>query len=204
MCPLLGLSLGGPSCDVTTGTTGPILCGASLGATGFPVVVRNLLCTLSSAHLGYMHLVRAFLRCCISLLRSSGLVWTVFGLWVRVLITLYLAVKSTQTGHSTTPLKTYNIIGREDYGLARTIKESIYIRVRNPTLNSNIGKYNLHHIWGRVLFNTPDLKINNDNGYAHRTGIIGHAQSIPTNRHLHTTLGHTGHALDSEHVHRTS
>ena len=39
------------------------------------------------------------------------------------------------------------------------IKESIYIRVRNPTLNQNIGKYNLNHIWDRVLFNTPGLKL---------------------------------------------
>ena len=58
---------------------------------------------------------------------------------------------------------------REDHGLARTINESIYIRVKNPTLIRNVGKYNLHHIWDRVLFNTPDHKINNDNGHAHRT-----------------------------------
>ena len=53
----------------------------------------------------------------------------------------------------------FNIIGREDWGQARTIKESIYIRVNNPTLNQNIGKYNLKHIWDRVLFNTPRLKL---------------------------------------------
>ena len=53
----------------------------------------------------------------------------------------------------------FNIIGREDWGQARTIKESIYIRVNNPTLNQNIGKYNLNHIWDRVLFNTPRLKL---------------------------------------------
>ena len=100
---------------------------------------------------------------------------------------------STQTGHSTN----FTIIGREDHGLARTIKESIYIRVNNPTLNRNVGKYNLHHILDRVLFNTPDLKINNDNGHVHS----GHAQSIPTNRHMHRTIGHTGHALNSEHAH---
>ena len=35
-------------------------------------------------------------------------------------------VHSTQTGHSTNPEK-FNIIGREDHGLARTIKESIYM-----------------------------------------------------------------------------
>ena len=53
----------------------------------------------------------------------------------------------------------FNIIGREDQGQARTIKESIFIRVNNPTLNQNIGKYNLNHIWDRVLFNTPGLKL---------------------------------------------
>ena len=40
----------------------------------------------------------------------------------------------------------FNIIGREDWGQARTIKESICIRVNNPTLNQNIGKYNLNNI----------------------------------------------------------
>ena len=64
-------------------------------------------------------------------------------------------------------------------------------------------KYNLHHVWDRVLFNTPDLKINNDNRLAHRTSFSGHTQSIPTNRHMHSTLGHTGHAQNSEHVCRT-
>ena len=36
---------------------------------------------------------------------------------------------------------------------------SICIRVNNPTLNRNIGKLNLHHIWDRVPLNTPGLKI---------------------------------------------
>ena len=67
-----------------------------------------------------------------------------------------------------------------------------------------VGKYNLHHIWDRVLFNIPDLKINNDNGHVHRTSLSGHTQSIPTNRYLHRTIGHTGHALNLEHAHRTS
>ena len=65
---------------------------------------------------------------------------------------------SQTTGH---PIEdqNFNIIGREDRGQARTIKESIYIRVNNPTLNQNIGKYNLNHIWDRVLFNTPGLRL---------------------------------------------
>ena len=64
---------------------------------------------------------------------------------------------STQTVHNTTP-DNFNIIGREDHGLARTIKESIYIRVNNPTLNRNIGKYSLNHIWDRVSLITSSLK----------------------------------------------
>ena len=64
---------------------------------------------------------------------------------------------STQTVHNTTP-DNFNIIGREDHGLARTIKEYIYIRVNNPTLNQNIDKYSVNHIWDRVLLNTPTLK----------------------------------------------
>ena len=64
----------------------------------------------------------------------------------------------TATRQETAPtLINFTSIGREDHGLARTIKESIYIRVNNPTLHRNVGKNNLHHIWDRVLFNIPDL-----------------------------------------------
>ena len=42
--------------------------------------------------------------------------------------------------------------------MARTIKEAIYIRVNNPTLNRNIGKYNLPHIWDKVMFSILELK----------------------------------------------
>ena len=42
---------------------------------------------------------------------------------------------------------------------ARNIKESIYIRVNNPSLNNNIGKFNLSHIWDRVLLNTNGLSL---------------------------------------------
>ena len=58
-----------------------------------------------------------------------------------------------------TSIENFKIIGREDNSLARTIKESMYIRVNNPTLNKNIGKYNLPHIWDNILFNIPELKM---------------------------------------------
>ena len=52
---------------------------------------------------------------------------------------------SSKTGHPTNH-NNFQIIGREGLNLARNIKESIYIRVNNPTLNNNIGKFNLPHI----------------------------------------------------------
>ena len=39
--------------------------------------------------------------------------------------------------------------------------DNIYIRVNNPTLNNKIGKFNLSHIWDRVLLNTKGLTLNN-------------------------------------------
>ena len=81
---------------------------------------------------------------------------------------------SNQSGHSNN-LDNFTIIGREDHGLAGTIKESIYIRVNNPTLNRNTGTYNLPHIWDRDLFDTPDLKVSNSNGHVHRIFFSVHA-----------------------------
>ena len=61
------------------------------------------------------------------------------------------------TGHSTT---TDNIstAEREDHNLTRTIIESIHIWVNNPSLNKNISKYHLPHIWDGFLLNTSGLK----------------------------------------------
>ena len=53
---------------------------------------------------------------------------------------------SINTCHPTTQHH-FQIIGREGHDTVKPIKESIYIRVNNPTLNRNIGKYNLHNIW---------------------------------------------------------
>ena len=62
------------------------------------------------------------------------------------------------TGH-TTSVENFKIIGREGHIMARAVKEAMYIRVNNPTLNSNIGKYNLPHLWDRILHSIPELKI---------------------------------------------
>ena len=65
---------------------------------------------------------------------------------------------SNQTGHPTSH-NNFQIIGREGHNLARNIKESIFIRVNNPSLNNNIGKFNLPYIWDRVLLNTQGLNL---------------------------------------------
>ena len=62
------------------------------------------------------------------------------------------------TGHHVS-LENFSIVGREEQNLMRAIKEALYIRVNNPSLNRNIGKYNLPHIWDEVLFNTSELKL---------------------------------------------
>ena len=65
---------------------------------------------------------------------------------------------SIKTDHPTNQ-NNFQIVGREGHNLARNIKESIYIRVNNPSLNNNIGKFNLSHIWDRVLLNTKGLTL---------------------------------------------
>ena len=65
---------------------------------------------------------------------------------------------SNISGHQVT-IDNFNIVGRDDQNLSRTIKEALYIRVNNPSLNKNIGKYHLPHILDEVLFNTSELKL---------------------------------------------
>ena len=65
---------------------------------------------------------------------------------------------SYTTGHTTT-LNNFSIDGREEQNLSRLIKESMFIRVNNPSLNKNIGKYHLPHVWDEVLINNIELKL---------------------------------------------
>ena len=50
-------------------------------------------------------------------------------------------------------IENFGTVGREDQNLMGTIKGALYIRVNDPSLNRNIGKYHLLHIWYEVLFN---------------------------------------------------
>ena len=62
------------------------------------------------------------------------------------------------TGHIIN-IDNFSIVGREDQTLKRAIKEILFIRVNDPSLNRNIGKFHLPHIWDEVLFNTSELKL---------------------------------------------
>ena len=59
------------------------------------------------------------------------------------------------TGHKIN-IDNFSIVGRKDQNLMRTNKEALYIGVNNPSLNRNIGKYHLPHIWDEFLFNTSE------------------------------------------------
>ena len=64
---------------------------------------------------------------------------------------------STISSHSVT-IENFSIVGR-DQNLKRAIKETLYIRRNNPSLNKNIGKYHLPHIWDEVLVNITELQL---------------------------------------------
>ena len=49
------------------------------------------------------------------------------------------------SGHTVT-IDNFSIVGREDQNLMRTIKEALYIKANNLSLNRNIDKYHLPHI----------------------------------------------------------
>ena len=70
-----------------------------------------------------------------------------------------------------TTIDNFSIVGREGNGFARTIKDSIYVRVNNPTLNKSIGKHNLPHVWGGILVNIPELQ------FKHQRELPTHQQS---------------------------
>ena len=87
------------------------------------------------------------------------------------------------------------------------IKESIFIRVNNPTLNRIIGKFNLPHIWNRVLLNTPGPNLKR---HAQTVGHVNSNNSNTPSNNLNfppslNNAQFPSHLLKgSEHAHRTS
>ena len=65
---------------------------------------------------------------------------------------------SNISGHNVS-INNFKIVGREDLNQMRAIKQAIYIRVNGPSLNRNVGKYHLPHVWDEVLANISELKL---------------------------------------------
>ena len=66
--------------------------------------------------------------------------------------------QSNISGHNVS-INNFKIVGREDLNQMRAIKEAIYIRVNDPSLNRNVGKYHLPHVCDEVLANISELKL---------------------------------------------
>ena len=79
------------------------------------------------------------------------------GVWENIILAK-THHHSNITGH-TASINNFSIVGREEQNLSRLIKESMFIRVNNPSLNKNIGKYHLPHVWDEVLINNIELKL---------------------------------------------
>ena len=68
----------------------------------------------------------------------------------------------SSTGHPLSP-KYFNIIHRETQGSSRNIREAMFIHVNDPSLNRNLGKYQLPHVWDNILQDTPALQLKQSN-----------------------------------------
>ena len=64
---------------------------------------------------------------------------------------------SNTTSHHTN-VDSFNILERESQTCTRTIKEAIF-EGNDLSVNRNIGKYQLPHIWDEDLVNIPELKL---------------------------------------------
>ena len=77
-------------------------------------------------------------------------------------------------------------------------KESVFNRVNNPTLNKNIGKFNLSHIWDKVLLNTPGLTLKR---HAQAVGQANPYQpNIPTHLDQPNITTHLGQPNSPMHI----
>ena len=64
---------------------------------------------------------------------------------------------SITMGHPLDP-EQFNIVYKEVHSHSRTIKEAMFICIHDPTLNRNLGKYQLPHIWDHPLQSSPTLQ----------------------------------------------
>ena len=70
----------------------------------------------------------------------------------------------------------FTIIQKKTHSSSRTIKEAMFIRVNDPTLNRNLGMYQLLHGWDNILHDMPTLQFK--------------PSSLSFLPHYHPLLGH--------------
>ena len=64
---------------------------------------------------------------------------------------------TSTTGHPVNP-ECFTIVDREAQGLTKN-KEAMYIKISDPSLNRNLGKFQLLQVWDQVLKDTPSLQL---------------------------------------------
>ena len=98
---------------------------------------------------------------------------------------------STTTGHPMDP-EQFNIVHKEVNSHYRTIKEAMCICVQDPALNTNIGKYQLPHIWDHLLQASPTLQCkpsNHPTNPPHLTPLLVPTPPIPNPLTVHNGGG---------------
>ena len=65
---------------------------------------------------------------------------------------------SSSPGHPISP-DCFSIVHTETQGTKRNIKEAMFIMANDPSLNRNIGKYQLPHVWDQILQDTLALQL---------------------------------------------
>ena len=65
---------------------------------------------------------------------------------------------TSTTGHPVSP-DCFTIVEREAQGLTRNIKDAMYIKVNDSSLNRNLRKFLLPQVWDQVLKDNPSLQL---------------------------------------------
>ena len=65
---------------------------------------------------------------------------------------------TSTTGHPVSP-ECFTIVDREAQRLTMNIKETMYMKVNDPSLNRNLEKFQLQQVWDQVLKDTPSLQL---------------------------------------------
>ena len=65
---------------------------------------------------------------------------------------------TSSTGHPLSP-ECFNIIHRVTQDTSRNTKEAIFIHINDTSLDRNLSKHQLPHVWDNILQDTPALHL---------------------------------------------